>query len=241
MNRTILKLAFSAMLIYFGFQIPQTFAQSEASDSILSERIQFIEKSLKQDEQKTRLWWNSWLIGYSAATVGQGVVYFVSNDKSFRQDMALGAATTLLGAANQFLSPLMPRKDYNRLALLSSNSRDEKELKLQVAEELLKEHARCEKVARNWQAHALSTAVNVGSGVITWVGFKRNVWAGLGNFAINEIITEAQIWTQPLRAKRDYESYCRKYKSGDNSLSYKPTIDWYVGAYPGGASLKIVF
>src|SRR5574344_2511604 len=206
MNRTILKSVFCAMLIHFGFQIPQTFAQSGVSDSILSEQIQFIEKSLKQDEQKTRLWWNSWLIGYSAATVGQGVVYFASNDKSFREDMGLGAATTLLGAANEFLSPLMPRKDYNRLALLSSNSRDEKELKLQVAEELLKEHARCEKVARNWQAHALSTAVNVGSGVITWVGFKRNVWAGLGNFAINEVSTEAQIWTQPRRAKSAYES-----------------------------------
>jgi len=179
MIKTILKSAFCTLLILSIFRIPQVVAQNESQDSILSERIMFLEKSLKKDEQKTRLWWNSWLIGYSAATVGQGIVYFTSNDKSMRQDMALGAATTILGAANQFLWPLIPRKDSYRLSLLPSNSRTEKELKLQLAEELLQEHARCEKVARNWQAHALCTGVNIARGVITWVGFKRNIWAGL--------------------------------------------------------------
>ena len=85
--------------------------------------------------------------------------------------MALGAVTTILGAANQFISPLKPRKDLNRLNLFTSNSTSEKEKKLQFAEELLQEHARYEKVARNWQAHALCTAVNVGGGLVTWLGF----------------------------------------------------------------------
>jgi hypothetical protein len=241
MGRIIIKSVVCVILIHFFVQTSHAFAQNENSDSIRSERIQFIEKSLKQDEHKTRLWWNGWLIGYSAATVAQGAVYFMSDEKSMRQDMALGALSTLLGVANQFFSPLMPRKEADRLALLPSNSSIEKEKKLQFAEELLQKHALCEKNARNWQTHALYTVVNIGEGAITWIGFKRTVWAGLENFALNEVITEAQIWSQPLRAKKDYETYCRKYKNGDNTLSYQPTIDWYMGAYPGGISLKIVF
>jgi hypothetical protein len=44
---------------------------------------------------------------------GQAAVYFSSDDKSLRQDMALGAATTFLGAMNQLITPIDPKpRDY---------------------------------------------------------------------------------------------------------------------------------
>lgn len=149
------------LLIILCFHIRNACAQNENSDSVKLNKIRFIEESLRKDEQKTRLWWDGWLIGYGAATIGQGAVYFISNDKSMKQDMALGAVTTILGVANQFISSLKPTRDFERLELLPSDSQEEIDKKLQIAEELLKEHARCEVLARNWQTHALSGVVNL--------------------------------------------------------------------------------
>lgn len=229
------------LLISLCFYANIAYSQDITSDSVKINKIRFIEESIRKDEQKTRLWWNGWLIGYGAATVGQGAVYFISNDKSLKQDMALGAFTTILGFANQFISSLKLTKDFEQLELLPSNSPDEKDKKLQFAEELLKEHARCEILARNWQSHALCGVVNIGGGLITWLGFKRTIWDGIANFALNTAITEAQIWTSPLRAKKDYENYLKKYGTSDYSLSYKQEIDWYFNVFPGGAGIKIVF
>ena len=231
------------LLITLCFHARIADAQNGSSDSVKLEKIRFIEESLRKDEQKTRLWWDGWLIGYGAATIGQGAVYFISDDKTLKQDMALGSVTTILGFANQFISQLKQTRDFERLELLPSGSSAEKDQKLQLAEELLKDHARCEKLARNWQSHALCGVVNIGGGLITWLGFKRTIWDGLANFAINTAITEAQIWTSPLRAKKDYQNYLKKYGTPDNSLSlsYKQEIDWYFNVFPGGAGIKIVF
>jgi hypothetical protein len=77
--------------------------------------------------------------------------------------------------------------------------------------------------------------------LITWLGFNRNVWAGVGNFALNTIITETQIWTQPTRAIRDYKDYCKRFNTGKEAMDMKSGVIWLVSASPGGIRLKIIF
>ncbi|MCK7538546.1 MAG: hypothetical protein MZV63_50095 [Marinilabiliales bacterium] len=48
--------------------------------------------------------------------------------------------------------------------------------------ELLKMLAVREKEGRSWKTHAIAGAVNLSSGLITWLGFKRTVWDGIGEF-----------------------------------------------------------
>jgi len=67
---------------------------SELSDSLVKERIHYIQKVLDQGKVTANRWWYGWLIGYSAATVAQGVNFLISDSKKTRQDMALGAAVT---------------------------------------------------------------------------------------------------------------------------------------------------
>jgi hypothetical protein len=98
-----------------------------------------------------------------------------------------------------------------------------------------------EKAGRSWQIHALNEAVNLTGGLITWLGFKRTVWDGVENFLISSAVTETQIWTQPTRTLKDYRNYCRKYKSGINRLVYQPQPEFFLGAFPGGVSLRIIF
>jgi hypothetical protein len=78
-------------------------------------------------------------------------------------------------------------------------------------------------------------------GLIIWLGFKRNVWAGVENFALNTVITEVHILTQPIRAMKDYQYYCKRFKSGENPIAIKPNMSWLVYVSSGSIEIKIVF
>jgi hypothetical protein len=229
------------LISVFVFQSVSLSAQNEIPDSLVMERIQCIRNILNQGKANANLWWYGWLTGYSAATAGQGVLYFLSDDTGTKQDMALGASTTLLGAIGQLLMPLDPGSKADAFSDISESTPEDRLAKLSRAEELLEAIAIREKDGRSWKAHALSGAVNLSSGLITWIGFKRSVWAGIGNFAINSVITEAQIWTQPTRTMKDYQSYCKKYKSGISPVVYKTKPVYYVSAHPGGIAIRVLF
>lgn len=216
-------------------------AQIELADSVVSARLQTIESMLNKGKPNANLWWYGWLAGYSAATIGQGAVFLSANDRSLKQDMALGAATTFLGAVGQLITPMVPGYASDGLKKIPGDTKDERWKKLIEAEKLLKESALREKSGRSWQTHAIAGAVNIGSGLITWLGFKRDIWAGLENFALNTCITEAQIWTQPTKAMRDYKNYCKSYKSGENPVAIRHDVVWLVSGSPGGVQLRIVF
>ena len=215
-------------------------AQNELKDSLVLMKIQYIQTALSESKPAVDGWWYGWLGGYSVATVAQGVVALTSPDKNTRQDMALGAATTFLGAAEQIITPLHTGHDAELIAQLPDSTPDLQISKLKMAEKLFQAAALKEQAGRAWQNHALCSAVNISSGLITWLGFKRSVWDGFTNFLLNTAITEAQIWTQPTRTLKDYRNYCRKYNSATTPTS-QIQPEYYLRTYPGGVSLSIVF
>jgi hypothetical protein len=105
-NRSNSKAIFFVIILFF--QSLRISAQVGIPDSVVIERIQIIEKMLVQGNPGAGFWWYGWLYGYSAATIGQAAVSFSSNNKGVKQDMALGAATTLLGAAGQLVHAYDP-------------------------------------------------------------------------------------------------------------------------------------
>lgn len=229
-------LPFPLLILY-----PDLSAQNKLPDSLVIVRIDAVQKMLDAGKPSAALWWNGWLYGYTAATLGQGAVYLVSNKLKTRQDMALGAATTLIGAAGQLLTPMTPARAPAKLALIPGDTPEQRILKLNKAQELFEASAKREQDGRSWKMHAASGLVNAGSGLVTWLGFKRTVWDGLENFALNTFITEAQILTQPRRAIKDYKKYCEAYKYGlpYSSLNLKP--HFYINAFPGGLALRLQF
>jgi hypothetical protein len=213
-------------------------AQDNASESEVIERLSEIKNMLAHERQSDHRWWYGWLGAYSAATIAQGGVWIAARDLDTRQDMALGAATTFLGAAGQMISPLRPNHEWQRIGQMPESTPDEKRIKLRDAEKLLQQNAVNERIGRSFKTHAVSTVVNMGSGLVTWLGFKRSFWAGLGNFALNEAITETQIFTQPRRAMRDYERYLNTYKF---SPSKSTPVAITINMYPGGMALMVRF
>lgn len=226
--------------IFIPFTTP-LFAQDSISDELTKERIQNIENILNQSKKSVNTWWYGWLGVYGAATIAQGAVLLLSKDLSTRQDMALGGATTLLGAGFQLLTPLNTAKDALLIAQLPESNTQELSEKLRIAEALLESNATKEKAGRSWQIHALNGAVNLGSGLITWLAFKRSVWDGVSNFLLNTVVTETQVWTQPTRLMKDYKNYNRKYKSESNFSTAHLQPEFLLKTYAGGVSLTVVF
>jgi len=198
---------FSLLIIACLISISQVAAQQSVTFSGTEEQLNIVKTILHKDAQRRSTWWWGWLGGYSAATAGQIIVGISSDKLSVRQDMYLGAVTTLAGAAGQLFSPVSPpfhsvqNQAYANGASIAQNEQ------LTIAQEMLKAYARQEAEGRSWKIHALSGAVNLSSGLITWIGFKRTWKDGLLNFALNTAITEAQIWSQPMLANRTYKRY----------------------------------
>lgn len=220
----------------------QTKSQESTLDTASDNRLSAIKIILKQDANRAAAWWWGWLGGYSAATIGQVVVGISSDKPGTRQDMFLGAATTFIGAAGQFFTPVMPSESSAQLELLPETTQWERRQKVFVAEELLQNRALSEINGRSWKMHALSGTVNLGSGLITWFGFKRTWKDGLLNFALNTAITEAQIWSQPVLAKNYYNKYMRKSNPLNvASFDHRPDFKIVVKASPNFVGINVLF
>jgi len=234
------------LLLYFIFILfccLPLFAQYGTSDSLTNERIRCIQKTLNKDRLDIKKWRYGWLYGYGVATIAQGTISSLSEINETKQDMAIGAITSALGVAGMFLSPIKLRSGNiaESLECCPTDNHEDRIIKLNHAEELLKRTAFMEKEAKSWRIHAICGVVNIGSGLVTWLGFKRTLWDGVETFAINTAITEFQIWTSPSRALRDYRDYCNKYIDGGNLYNKPSKLNWTVGFSLNSIHLKLVF
>lgn len=217
--------------------------QSQAripADSI-APRIQFLNKSLQYDQKGTRQWWYSWLGIYGGLTAGQVAGYFVSNETSTRQDMALGAATAFVGVLGQFISPFQPVSFADKICMLPEGSIREQHEKLTQMERLLAERSLMETETRKWKAHIVPTSINLVSGLVTWVGFHRTFWDGVVNFGMNCVITESQIWTQPIRAKRALKRYREQFAADGLSVHPRSEFNCNFIVSANGAGIRVIF
>lgn len=216
-------------------------SQEPLPDTLARERIRVIQEMLDQGRKGANRWWKGWLIGYSAATVGQTAIAIAGDDLKTRQDWTLGAVSTLLGAAGQLISPLTPGYTSDRLREMPENTADDLAIKLAEAENLLEACALREKSGRSWKTHTLDGAVNVGLGMVIWYGFKRSFMEGFTNIALNTAVCEAQIFSQPTRAIRNYNRYCQQYHTEAGLVELPPAVSWHFTLSPGGLGIRIVF
>jgi hypothetical protein len=227
-------------LVLLCFALNAT-GQPTPVDSLIEKQLQDLRGTVPHEAVRFQRWWYGWLAGYGAATAVQGAVSLTTEDKTLRQDMALGAATTLLGAAGQIISPMFAYDSQLLTSLDELKADSAGALSRDQYAELLKALAIREKEGRSWKTHATACAVNLGSGLITWLGFKRTFKDGLQNFAINTVVTELQIWTQPVRAAKAYKKYYDYEGAEENSYPLKPESEWNVSVYPGGFAFSVTF
>jgi len=209
------RLFLSLLGIFFvGVVFGSEHAKDSLSETQLNERLDHLQSLLQKNERQAGHWWKSWTVLYGGATVGQAAVALHTDKKPLRQDMIVGAGTTLLGMASQFLTPVRTNFQFVSSDSMRLRSTVEKFDLLEKGEEQLRKQAAVARAGQSWQVHALYGAVNLASGLITWIGFKRSFGEGVLNFALNTVVTEVQIWTQPVRAIKDFDHYMQQVRLG---------------------------
>lgn len=187
------------------------FGSERGMDSIaerqLNERLNLLQSIVQKNERQAGNWWTTWTFLYGAATIGQAAVAVAADSKPLRQDMIVGAGTTLLGVASQLITPVRTGYEFVPSDSLRFLSMVEKSALIEKGEDQLRRQVAIAEAGKGWQVHALSGVVNLTSGLITWIGFKRSFGEGVLNFALNTVVTEVQIWTQPVGARKDFDRY----------------------------------
>jgi len=202
------------------------------TDRAVTNRIAFIQQALDEGQRPANLWWYGWLAGYTAATAGQLAVRSDSNDEKERQDMLVGAGTTALGAVGQLIAPMPAGYLPARLRAMSADTPEARRAKLTAAEEFLRRSAARESMGKSWQVHAIAGAVNLAAGLVIWKHYDRSSSDGLLTFAVGQLISEVQIFTQPTKAVRDLRTYEQRadWEQADAAATSHRT--WYVGIGP---------
>jgi hypothetical protein len=236
-----ITIAVMLFVVNLLFPVTRLAAQTILPDSVVKERIQVIQRMLDEGKRNANAWWYGWLTAYGAAAITQGAIWIASDKLATRQDMALGVLTDLLGMGGQLISPMVPGYAPGKLEDIPEGTPEENIRKLYEAEKLLEESAKREKAGRSWKIHVLDGAVNLGCGFIMWFGFNRTFLEGMGNVALNQAVCEIQIFTQPTRAVKDYNAYCRQYKLVINQSLSEPNVTWSFTMVPGGVGIRMTF
>jgi hypothetical protein len=233
MNRTVGVVAVAASLLLLTASGTAQDAPG-MSDTEVTNRLRFIESALDSGQKAADFWWYGWFGGYSAATVGQLVVYSGSDDEKQRQDMLVGSVTTAIGAAGQIVFPLEAGRFARQLRAMPATTPEQRQAKLASAESFLRQAAAQESFGRSWKSQLLATAVNLAAGLVIWLHYDRPATDGLVTFAVGQAIWEAQIFSQPMKAVRDLHEY--QGRTDFDRVGFVPNTrsKWYVSVYPTG-------
>jgi hypothetical protein len=143
-----------------------------------------------------------------------------------RQDLAVGALTSFVGAAGQFVFPLQAGRFAQALRAMPESTPEERRVKLASGERYLEKAAEQEAYGRSWKSQASSVAVNAGAGLATSLFFERPARDGLITFAIGQAVSELQFFTQPMKAVRDLATHQRQGNAASRASSSLARASW---------------
>jgi hypothetical protein len=233
MNRMVrsmsVVMALLALASTVGAEDPQSLADSEVTG-----RLQYIQSSLDAGQGAANLWWYGWTAGYGAATAEQIVAHCQADTTKERQDTLVGYVTSAFGVIGQLVAPVEAGRLAAQLRAIPGQTPEERQAKLTAAESFLRRSAAQEAFGRSWKMHAITGAVNLGIGLFLWLRYDRPVRDGLVIFATGQLVSEVQIFTQPMKAVRDLREYEQRSEFDHTRTVGADHSTWYVGATPGG-------
>lgn len=180
-------------------------AYGEDSDGRSEQRkIMFLQESFDSNQFPAVLWTYGWMGIYSVLTGYQS--YEALRYDEERVTNIVGASKSLLGLVVLVMQPLHARSfgdEYKKIP--SDDSVD----KIRTGEEWLYGGYLQEKKGRSLKKHLISLAIHVVGGGIVWYyeGWKN----GLLSTGLGMLVTELNIWTQPVGTVDAYNEYKNKF------------------------------
>ena len=209
------------------------------SDS--SGKISWIQDRLDQAVQPSRRWQYGWTTAYGGMTYlysAQASELDETNEEDDRYDAVVNASSSFLGFAGMLLDPLSTAAAAGQLKQLPESTDEEKQIKLDKAEDLLRRAAQREKRGKSWQTHALAGLVSLAAGVAVACDDDRTD-DGAAMFVGSMVVSEIQIFSQPTHALDAWEEY-RKGEALPVSRNHT-SQRLFLSALPRGIVLSYMF
>jgi hypothetical protein len=218
------------------------------NDEELTRRIDFIQDRLDEGKLNATRWQYSWLYINGAiafAQLGMSIDQTDSDEKNERYDNIVGGIAGLLATGDLILNPLNSWNASAKLQNLPQTTGEEKKVKLQFGEQLLKDCADREIYGRSWQTHALAGLVSVIGGAAIALDKEDDDYRygdGAFFFASSMLVAEIQIFTMPTRAIKDWEDYSSMlFDDSRAQVKESPEMDYFISATPKGLFCTILF
>jgi hypothetical protein len=255
MIRHLRNVSYVAVLLVVAF-LASAYAQEAAlSDDQVKERLGYIESALKAGQPRAETWYSGWLTAYYVGALAGGMLAGshwgdtklegpeTVPDREFAEGLLVGGATFALGVGALLLDPFTPATAPKELGRLPGGTAEERLVKLQKAEELLRKCARREASGRSWTTQLLNIGANAAGAIVTKTAFKQSWGSALITFASGEAVSLLNIFTQPMRATRDLKEYESKYlgKTGASMSGLPQERKWTLSVWPGGLTLRLEF
>jgi hypothetical protein len=259
MNRLSHRLFCSGLVIALILQlVPSGVARAQQtaalSDDQVKERLGYIENALRSAQPRAETWYSGWLAAYYVGALAGGMLagsHWTDTkietgetlpDREFAEGMLVGGATFALGVGALLIDPFTPATAPKELGRLPGGTAEERQAKLEKAEELLRKCAHREASGRSWTTHLLNIGANAAGAIVTKAAFKQSWRSALITFASGEAVSLLNIFTQPMRATRDLKEYEGKYvgKNG-GSMPSRPERNWTLSVWPGGLTFRLEF
>lgn len=222
----------------------------DADDSAeMARRLVFLIRSLDEGARDYRAWWIAWITTYSVLTVGQGVaVGVVSAVIENRQERLASQRAYAIGAGASALGVIFAGIGYSAAIHGAEQIRELRDgtpageaRALARAEAVVRGAAAKQRFGRSWLVHAGGAAVNVAIALVLWLALDEPVNAGI-QLGVGIAVSQTQIWTQPMRAARDWAAYRRRFRRAAAGLpAAPPRPRLALAPFPGGLGLRLTW
>ncbi len=201
-------------------------ARAADDDGAVRARLAFVEHALDTEQPRARHWRNAWLVTFAALAVGQGGFAWLTTNRGYRVDAAVGGAKSALGFLALLVGPHTNTGAADRVAAMPARTHGQRRDKLRLAEALLVDSAKEERFEQSWMPRIASAVVNLAGAYVMWIGYQRYTtgWLSIGS---GLAVSELEIRTAPVGLTG--------FRAGPASPSI--ATSWTIAPVVGGLSL----
>lgn len=213
-------------------------AAGGSCDAATQVRLDFLESRLDAVYKQTRWWWRGWLAVFSIGVLYETEEGLTAHDHGKEADAWFSVAESLGGIADLVLTDRPALRRRQSAHNLANDSDEDCAKRLAEAERNLSEAAQAAGDRFGWVTHVITLGVSALHG-----GLIAGVWGdharGAESFAITEAVGEAQIWTEPWRARQDWRDYRSAFEG--HSTSRNRGRGWQLIAGPARIGFRYAF
>lgn len=169
-------------------------------------RLAFLERVIEREQDRTRLWYDTWLGFFAAATLAQGGVVLATTAHQPRIAMGVGMAKSAIATGFMLIGPRRGRVAADSLRALPPKTSTLE--RLRAAESILRVIAAEERARQSWFPAIGGAALNVAGAWTVWA-LGRNSTPGWLGLVSGTAISLVHRFTQPTGAIRALEAYER--------------------------------